>query len=432
MFSHPEVRWVLKLVCLMPKTISKLSEDDGKKLDVDMFATPETPTSPRITDYQVNSNVKTPTFDDSIRPNTETRHKRREPRRQRAGTPHPAKNSGDGDSATTSPQTTPERSSKGSHRRRHPRNPKRTRASTESEISFVSDSPLARKSKGSSSKAFATQLRDHITLLPEKVGEKRSTESTLGAIIAQKPLSPTEALTMKIDYPSFQTTEILEFEPHSSQEQSPQAAPQEEPFIVSSEKSPDGFEIVKAAKKAFKPRNLRRSRPKSSPTPPEPKHPVEKGTRPALALLFERYGMELDKTKRPFLQFSTLHVAAQQKFPEIDIQILRAEFRNALYWDNEHEWPEHEILVSPIDFYFSQNEGVIQTFEYDPKNEATVEFFRLALEGKWISGVPVWDANNWSDSLKAFRKAWESEKGKEERLKFRKASFREFDQVPIS
>ena len=139
--------------------------------------------------------------------------------------------------------------------------------------------------------------------------------------------------------------------------------------------------------------------------------------------------MEFSKDKRPYLQYSALETAARQKSEEIVRDILRAEFIKAFELDYERDWPRHEVMMSPIDQYFAENDGKITTFEYNPREEATAEFIRLSLAAGWIDEVPVWDVANWDKSLEKFEEIWSDSSARKERGKFKEACFYEFDQV---
>ena len=104
---------------------ANITDDNGQCL-------PVTPTSQRTTNVNPRSATKTPTFAKG--------EKRRKPppnRRQRAATPHPSSNGeqststgdtstlgGEIESATTSPQTTPEKPSRSRRKRRNPKKSK--------------------------------------------------------------------------------------------------------------------------------------------------------------------------------------------------------------------------------------------------------------------------------------------------------------------
>jgi hypothetical protein len=354
-----------------------------------------TPTSQRTANSS-RSVTKTPTF-------ANVGGKRRSPRkgrRQRAATPHPAASpSSEIESATTSPQTTPEKPSKNRRKSRYLKKSNSNGSSTslpDSETAISFESPLA---LGLKTSAVTTEESQPEDALPVSV---------------EKPKSPAEALTMEIDYPSFQTTAILEFEPDFPQQPSP---------IVEPAEGKPKRTLIKSKRFMRRPRRTR------MPRPPKPKTRVEEGTRPALAILFEKYGAEFSNEKRPYLQYSALEAAAIQKFADIKRDLVREEFLEAFKLDIEREWPGKEVMMSPIDQYFARNDGEIKTFEYDPRKEATVEFIRLSLEAGWIKDLPVWDVTNWNESLKAFEKVWKEKKAREERGKFKEACFYEFDQV---
>jgi hypothetical protein len=50
-----------------------------------------------------------------------------------------------------------------------------------------------------------------------------------------------------------------------------------------------------------------------------PVNSVEKGSRPALAVLFESYGITFNPSTRPYLQYPALERAALEKDPDIDL-----------------------------------------------------------------------------------------------------------------
>ena len=374
---------------------ANITDDNGQCL-------PVTPTSQRITTINPRSATKTPTFAKG-----EKRRKPRTNRRQRAGTPHPSSggdtstSGGEIESATTSPQTTPEKPSKPRRKRRYSKKSKTEISMGSSGSETVLESPLAKRSN-----PFLADEIEEIT------GEPKEEMS--------KPSSPVEALIMKIDYPSFQTTAILEFEPDFPQSQatSPPVAAVDEKLQATRTKK---FVKYKRPFRRFKrPRVLK---------PLKPRTPVDQGTRPALVILFEKYGVEFSKEKRPYLQYAALETAARQKSEEIVRDALREEFIKAFELDNERDWPQHEIMMSPIDQYFAKNDGKITAFEYNPKEEATSEFIRLSLAAGWIDEAPVWDVANWDKSLEKFEDIWSDPLARKERGKFKEACFYEFDQV---
>ena len=406
--------------------VLNLAESNRQGISLHCFAksdddntTPVTPTTKRTADYTPGRVVKTPTF----APDGVKRRNKRRPRRQRADTPHP---NGELDSVTTSPETTPEKPSKPRRKRRYP---KKVRAnvtsgsstsSPESEIAIGAESPLAHKSKSFTESCEKVDSRSGQSLEVSAVEPSvvTSVEVSLDKSV-EKPLSPVEALTVEIDYPSFQTTAILDFEPDFPQTQSA-------PPDVSTKSQDTPKDVPK--KKKFN-RFVRRGRRIRRLRQRKPKPLVKEGTRPALSILFEKYGAEFSNEKRPYLQLSVLEAAAQQQKSDIDRDDLRVEFIKAFQSDYEHAWPGREVMISPIDQYFALNDGTVKTFQYNPRREATVEFVRLSLQAGWIKELPVWDITNWDQSLKEFEKIWSDKTARQERGKFKEACFYEFDQV---
>ena len=382
--------------------------------------------------------VKTPTF--AAGPGSEVQRLRNINRRQRASTPHSAASPTKTDeTTTTSPDTTPEQPSK-TRRKRRIRKPKVESTATEAlarseEKTPTPEAPLQHLSATSD----GTPVADTVSTLQEVREED--------APVVEKALP--EAMTMEIEYPSFQTSAILEFEPDFPQ---PPPAPQpnepptatdppaDDPPVsteAASQEQPTEQETSKPEPPKPQPRRRNRffrrfPRPnthKHKPTPP-PKFPVEADARPRLVLLFEKCGVHFANDKRPYLQFTALAAAAKERDPEVDLDELRGVFVEALKWDGERSWPGHQVMISPIDLYFAgKDDGKIKTFQYDPTNEASVEFFRLAVEAGWIKEVPEWDTTNWWASLDKFEKIWSKQLAKDERKKFRDACFFEFDHV---
>jgi hypothetical protein len=251
-----------------------------------------------------------------------------------------------------------------------------------------------------------------------------------------KPSSPADALALEIDYPSFQTTEILEFETFCAQTPAPQATdPSVEIHLANvNEEGPKTEETEKP-----KPTRIRRPYifmrrfrgPRIPPKRPDLKPAAEEGTRPALAILFEQYGARFRSDIRPHLQYGALAHEAQIKFPDINLHHLRVEFDHAFEQDCQSEWPAHEMTMSPIDQYFLKC-GAKGKFQYNPKAEASAEFLRLALEAGWIKEILTWDIENWENSLERFEKLWSSKVAREERQKFKYACFAELDRVFLS
>jgi hypothetical protein len=376
---------------------------------------------------------KTPTFVEGAQLSPGKGRKPRH-RRRRASTPHPTSNSsGASESATTSPDTTPEKQSRGRRRRKTPKKSKMKESRDGPAVSSRQPATLTdlkyhiSKENSSADHPKDNEIKD-ITPSPEPVSKMSQLSTPNEAAALGKPSSAVEALTMEIYYPSLQTTAILEFEPVPATQS---AVPTEE-LPPSSTTKPQVEKAEKPKKRSRKSiRLFRRPRRVHRPKPPQPNKPVaEEGARPALAMLFERYGAEFTSDKRPYLQFTTLEQAELVKSPNVDVQGLRAEFLKAFNTDNEREWPGREILMSPIDQYFATNDdGTIETFQYDPRREATVEFLRLSLETGWIDKCPAWDITNWDASLKKFEKIWSRPRAKIERIMFKEACFLEFDQV---
>jgi hypothetical protein len=264
---------------------------------------------------------------------------------------------------------------------------------------------------------------------PEIVTEENVVETP----VEEKPSSPAEALRVKIDYPSFQTTAILEFEPDF-----PVVPTSQVPSFTLKDDPPNDTPVQQPIdtpkpklKAKSKPRMYRR-RPVRPHKPEPPKPLAEKGLRPALSKLFETYGAEFTKDKRPYLQYPTLEKTAKSRIDDIDLTFLRAEFRQAFMQDCEKQWPGNEIMVSSIDEYFVRHDetvGEFTKFRYDPTKEASQEFHRLSKEAGWIKGDLNWDVNNWETSLKRFDELWADKHARMERSMFKHACFIEFDQV---
>jgi len=403
------------------------------------------PSTPAAKGTVGNGALKTPTFAAGTR---STVHRRGAfNRRQRASTPHPIASPGTtNETSTTSPETTPEQLSK-SRRKRRIRKPK---------VETTTAKALARSDEKTpcpeSLRELPARSTEQVSIVESPVAEMaplpKEVESD-NTTVEQK--SYPDAMTMEIEYPSFQTTAILEFEPDFPQPPALQSSdpvktpnqaksPAVEPHISTDDTSqqpakedPTKPEPVKPKPRRTRNRFFRRYNRahahKHKPKPP-PRSSVEPEVRPDLALLFERYGVHFANDKRPYLQFATLAAAARQRDPDVDVDELRGQFVEALKWDGERSWPGHQIMVSPIDLYFAgKDDGKIKTFQYDPTNEASVEFLRLAIEAGWIKEVPEWDVEHWNDSLKKFEEIWSKSVAKEERKKFREACFFEFDHV---
>lgn len=406
---------------------------------------PATPASTRSGELKTPHTVtKTPTFVNGTPSST----RKSGPRRRRASTPHPAAlPDSAAETDTTTPQTTPEKSVIQRRSRRYLVKQKTNDAfpSSVRDSLVRSESPIERKSggrkRGSKNKAWMEKSNESMNQEAksetDQVDQAKQPSTEVEGVEMEKTTHQSEplpeALTTEIEYPSFQTSGILDFEPDIPKDGSTQQSDPTEP--TPSIEDPRGEAGIES-KNGSKPRKLnpfvRRSRPPRPSPPPEEKIIVEKGTRPALGMLFEEYGVEFSKTKRPYLQYSDLEKAATQNSPNTDIKLLRAEFRKAFKSDSERIWPEQDVLMSPIDSYFVDFDETIATFMYDPRKEATVEFQRLALEAGWIPKELVWDVTNWDVSLKKFEKLWSDKVARQQRGKFKEACFLEFDQVSPS
>ena len=383
--------------------------------------------------------VKTPTFARGT--HSEPPKGRTHKSRQSASTLHPAVSpSRTSDTATTSPETTPEKGSK-TRRKRRIRKPKVERTATEALTRSEEKTTTLETPPELSVPSEDTRVAEAASTIKGRGGESKD------ALVAKKALP--EAMTMEIEYPSFQTTAILEFEPDFPQLPAPQS-PESHVSVISPTEEPSGSTSAsqeqyrdetpkpdppkpKGRRNRFFRRYQRFNPPKHKPKPP-PKIPADEGARPRLVLLFEQYGVQFANDKRPYLQFTALAAAAKERDSEADVDELRRQFVKTLKWDGEHSWPGHQIVISPIDLYFAgKDDGKIKTFRYDPTNEASVEFLRLAMQARWIKEIPQWDTTHWDDSLEKFEKIWSKQVAKEERKKFREACFFEFDNVtPLS
>jgi len=307
------------------------------------------------------------------------------------------------------------------------------------------ESPLANKSKLAS---------ENPTKVVEHADRAAASHAAAAASVTpkdeiSKPSSPAEAFELKIDYPAFQTSGILEFEPdyleplqHPNQTAPPPQELDSQPGRHSTTKSPP-VEDDESNKAAPAPKSKgkrvsykeflgrRRNRRVLPPLPPLPV--AEGGTRPALAIFFEKHGVPFLRNRRPYLQFVALEAGKLEGNSKFDTAALREEFRQAFKEDMEREWPEHEVLRSHIDAYFHRFDGMKvfedTVFVYNPSHEAMSEFLRLSLAAKWIAQIPEWDIKNWNTSLKEFEEVWSDKNSRTERGKFKDASFYEFDQA---
>ena len=170
---------------------------------------------------------------------------------------------------------------------------------------------------------------------PDKAGASLDHESVEEAVTSTDAegdniTTPADALNVEIEYPLFQTTEILELEPDFPQ---PQSNGQSTHEGIESDAEPTQFGDGESESKAKPRRQFRRfhrPRPVAVAKTPKPKRPVQQGSRPALAVLFESYGIDFNPSSRPYLQYAALEQAALQKDPDTDLATLREEFRK---WD---------------------------------------------------------------------------------------------------
>jgi len=394
------------------------------------------PFTPKRTDDTKGPASKTPTFAAES-----PRQKSKKPRntRRRASTPHPnASSSSATDSNTTTPATTPEKVSKPRPRRGGTKQKNvdctatpETGSAVSAEAVIVSRKSTRPRRRRAGRKIQKTPMKsvlneaDESTTAPETSLKVESPNPEV--MDTAKPSSAPEAYTTDIQYPSFQTSEILDFgpEPQLPPQSSSATQDSEDKTEVSSEEAKQ--ETTTKSKKPFRSRyRYRRLR---LPTPISPKQLAEEGTRPYLESLFKEYGTEFTNTQRPCLQYAKLQLAALQKCPDIDLRDLRNEFHTSYQIDTEKAWPGQEIVMSPIDDYFMKRDLRIRDFVYDPTRDAADEFHRLSLVAKWIDGPMKWDLKNWDASLDRFGKLWSSSLAKEERREFKNACFQEFDQV---
>jgi hypothetical protein len=320
----------------------------------------------------------------------------------------------------------------------------------EHEDTKVLESPLAHKGK-------AALIEEHVEIIgpAEQKGSANGSQVEvappgLAKDEISKPSSPAEAFELKIDYPAFQTSGILEFEPDFLEVSGPSStqpvsSPQETASLLAvdstTESAPHGQEENNKGTQLPKPKGkrsnyvefLRRRRPRRT-LPPLPELPIaERGTRPALAVFFEKYDAPFLPNRRPYLQLTALKACKLEKDSNFDTVALREEFHQAFKVDMEYEWPQHEVMRSHIDNYFFKFDGTRvfkdEVFVYDPSHEGMAEFLRLSLEAKWISQIPQWDVKHWNESLKVFDEIWSDKNARIERGRFKDACFHEFDQV---
>jgi len=372
---------------------------------------------------------KNPTFADGT-----PRQRSKKPRnpRRRASTPHPiASSSSATGSNSTTPQTTPEKvesrivgGSVGKDRGRY-------RPLTGAEdVEEIVEGAVAPKTKPRRRRrVFKGRKGAKESLEDGPDGPTTASEKSMDTDVpaVEQSLPAPEAFTMEIKYPAFQTTEILDFGPEHGQDLSNQA-----PLTDSSEPNPASGTIKEGKSQAEKSQHRRRRYRYRQIRPPKtlsPKPTAEIDKQPALQDLFERYGTSLTNFRRPYLQYLSMERSAREKDPNVDVKLLREEFRAAFKEDCQFDWPGHEIVKSPIDEYFVQKDGIVEGYVYDPTAEAATEFQRLAIMAKWINGTVEWDVSNWDASLEKFEKLWSSKAARTERRRFKDACFEEFDQV---
>ena len=361
-------------------------------------------------------------------------------------------------SASTSPQTTPEKNPAADHKRQSTKKGKEDAAETSESQGEREEGEGLKVRIGEKVKVAHEPWAGVVKQVesPESVAgsQAEATPTPPAKERISKPSSPFEFYEVKLEYPSFQTSGIFEFESdYVEQSQSPpthaisatqelQSSPESgattETGPVVQERSNKDDSATSPQNKPIRSREYRHGRPRNPPrrTLPElpPLPPAEEGSRPALAIFFENHGVEFLPTKRPYLQFTALAAEKREADPEFDIDLLRQEFRAAFKKDMSLEWNNHEVLRSHIDNYFFRFDGQVlkeKTFVYDPRREAMSEFLRLSLEAEWIPELPTWDVEKWRQSLDTFEKIWSDEHARLERGKFKDASFYEFDHVYI-
>jgi hypothetical protein len=144
---------------------------------------------------------------------------------------------------------------------------------------------------------------------------------------AEKPTTTVDALKLEIPYPSFQTTEILDFEPDQAQDPAQSTTTSDSDLIVTEEVKP------KTKSRYFRFRYRRQGRvPKPLPTKPV----AEDTLCPQLIELFTSYNAPFASTRRPYLQLKALETAALEVCPQKDSNEIREEFRMALKHDYQY------------------------------------------------------------------------------------------------
>lgn len=444
----------------MSKSETLSDETNGKEFKVEDTSktSPETLDSPTTPSKQTNMTTsKTPSFAEEPQMEPRARSKGRRNRRRRASTPHPSSSTGttttETDTTTTSAQSTPE---KASVRRRRRRSPKTKANGTVDEgwgITAVEEwsvEPEAvpgprRKPRSKSNKSPESKEASPTPNPAEIIDPVTPVQTSTTA----KPASPAEALSLKIYYPSFQTSEILEFEPDAAQaapSQTPTSSDESKNETANPEASASDKENVEpkedtksklTSKRSRKGgRHQRRQRPRRR----EPRHdripqiPLDfnqhfEGPRAEVDKLFEQYGLIFISYIRPYLQLPELIARAKKRAPEVNMKKLLKRFQACVIKDLVTEWPERTspIRLSEIDGYFAGHDGKYN-FVYDTEKEATSEFHRLCVAARWIKGPFTWDVNDWDGSLEKYNKMWTKE-GKKQRNFFKEACFNEFHRV---
>jgi hypothetical protein len=356
-------------------------------------------------------------------------------------------------SASTSPQTTPEKVLLRDHKRRSTK--KGNEGATETSESQTEPEDGMEAPPGENDKVTPEESAAVVgpvqSMEPAEGSQGEGASPAAAKEEISKPSSPAEFYEVKLDYPSFQTSGILEFEPDYielsqspptrpiSTPQEPQSLPESTTTAesVAVEEKPnkeDGPAATETRSREYPTRRTRKPTRRILPELP-PLPTAEEGSRPALAVFFGTHGVQFLPNKRPYLQFTVLAAARREADPEFDIEVLRQEFRAAFKTDMDIEWTNHEVLRSHIDSYFFRFDGQVfgeKRYVYNPTREAMSEFMRLSLEAEWIPELPSWDVEKWRKSLDAFEKIWSDKNAKLERGRFKDASFYEFDHVSPS
>jgi len=374
---------------------------------------------------------KTPTFaEETLR---QPSKKRRNPRR-RASTPHPiAGGSGSTGSNTTTPDSTPEKVSKAPRRRRlhKKKNDAATPGTEIGETETPAEEHTLRK-RVPRRRRGPKKARNTVEPATTEEVDDRNASATKGLEVeggdtspATELSAPPEAYTAEIQYPAFQTTEILEFAPELRQDSVQQASSTQE-FPESA--PADAEEDKSGNRKSQRPRRRYRYSQLRTPRPLPSKPVAELGRLSAVARLFNEFGAEFSHTRRPYLQYPKLELAARMNFLEPNFRDIRYRFKKAVKEDSKLVWSDRQVVISPIDEYFNRKDG-FRGYVYDPTAEAAAEFQRLSIQAKWIEGPMEWDVSNWDASLEKFENLWSSKVARAERTRFKNACFEEFEQV---